>query len=239
MLAGYTHKYQSLFHPQYNSPRAVIKLITRVKFSTGELAAGRTQGLKINQVRACTLTILRYISTRFKEEAERERQIFMWIFTEILTLALFVFLSCGKIYVNNTIWLDQDFSTSEPLPSGGPQEILRWATGNFAVGHRKFCGGPQEILRWATERFKKLTSWFKKVLFQRWRLFCLFLSFIFVVLGKNRSPTGEDLFTYFFICVFFGDQGNHWANNADSKVETLLVGGLLSSGPTAVVHRAC
>ena len=65
----------------------------------------------------------------------------------------------------------------------------------------------------------------------------LFLSFFFEDQGKNRCPRGEGFFKNF---SYFGDQVNHWATKADSKVETFFFrdGGPQSYVPTAMVHRA-
>ena len=99
------------------------------------------------------------------------------------------------------LWSDglgQGFSTSGPRP---------------LVGLRRFCGGPQSYSKnWLLGSKKSFYSYIYGRIDKNWRLRCADL--FFVDQGKIRSSKGKDL--------FFWDQGNHWANNADSKVETFF-----------------
>ena len=105
------------------------------------------------------------------------------------------------------------------------------------MGHRRFCGGPQSYSKnwllgsksyfsysyWRTDknlglRCADLFSAIKAIALPELKTFVFFGH-----LGKNRSPRVEK--------PFFLDQGSHWANNADSKVETFFFF-------EAVCHRA-
>ena len=86
-----------------------------------------------------------------------------------------------------------------------PGFLNQWATGDFAVDHRAI---------------RKIGCLVKKsvisVIYICWNRGLRCADFFFGDQGKNRSPRGEDFF------FFFWDQGNHWANNTDSKVETFF-----------------